>query len=629
MPISFDNVLILNLDSTNPKSATSIEYVENLNKANNLYFYQKNIGVGIPIPTEAFDISGVIQSNFVKTNGITVWNPINTSGQDAFVNIRVAGKESGNPYISLNIEAEQDAQWSLGIDNSDNNFNIKNKQNFVGSSLFNISKSGFIGINGVSNPTAEITLPSTNKNKKILLYDINLNNQHQFTGFGSSSTELRYQLYSSSVDHVFYSAVNDTSSKELLRIKGNGRVGIGTSDPLGKTSIFVDQDIWGLNLVSTLSTGKGSGILLTNNSNGGRSFAIYSKGNQKLSFTDIASTNTEFLTLDQNGSLELGNNNKSHISVKGLSGYIGLGTNNPTSKLHILNSGNENVVIENSGTTILSDANLSIVQSGGTGSNISSLKLINNNQQVGINLTKQGNLSLSQQKINGNNIVDMSQNKLTIRSDGDIEVNQNMNVLGKVKENGFDLLPVGTILPYAGESAPGGYLMCNGAEYDISLYPRLYQVIKDLYGKLSNPNLFKVPDLRCRFPVGVGSSVLGRGNINSLGQDNATSKNIGTSGGAEKVKLINTEMPTHRHTGDTNQAGAHTHTLKYYNDDFNEMGGNWDTVSFANDSNSFRGEARTTSAGQHIHSFTTSDEGGGQPHENLPPYLAINYIIKF
>src|SRR4030095_13699970 len=57
------------------------------------------------------------------------------------------------------------------------------------------------------------------------------NNDNQFYGFGMNTNVFRYQVSNTNADHVFYAGASTTTSNELLRIKGNGRVGIGTATP--------------------------------------------------------------------------------------------------------------------------------------------------------------------------------------------------------------------------------------------------------------------------------------------------------------------------------------------------------------------------------------------------------------
>lgn len=66
-------------------------------------------------------------------------------------------------------------------------------------------------------------------------------------------------------------------------------------------------------------------------------------------------------------------------------------------------------------------------------------------------------------------------------------------------------IPIGTILPYAGATAPYGYLLCDGSEQEISKYRDLYNVIGTTYGtpfRGQSGLTFVLPDMRGRFPLG-------------------------------------------------------------------------------------------------------------------------------
>ena len=72
-----------------------------------------------------------------------------------------------------------------------------------------------------------LQFPSVEANRKIVLYG-SLDNDHQFSGFGINNSVLRYQT-SQGDDHVFYTSTSPTASNELMRIKGNGNVGVGVN----------------------------------------------------------------------------------------------------------------------------------------------------------------------------------------------------------------------------------------------------------------------------------------------------------------------------------------------------------------------------------------------------------------
>jgi hypothetical protein len=90
-----------------------------------------------------------------------------------------------------------------------------------------INDAGNLGI-GTTTPNAPLQFPATIANRKIVLWE-GANNDHQYDGFGINNLMLRYQSDGPNTDHVFFSATNATTSLELLRIRGNGNVGIGAA----------------------------------------------------------------------------------------------------------------------------------------------------------------------------------------------------------------------------------------------------------------------------------------------------------------------------------------------------------------------------------------------------------------
>jgi microcystin-dependent protein len=64
-------------------------------------------------------------------------------------------------------------------------------------------------------------------------------------------------------------------------------------------------------------------------------------------------------------------------------------------------------------------------------------------------------------------------------------------------------IPTGTILPYAGTSAPTGFLLCNGSTVSRTTYADLYAVVGDSFGSGNGSTTFHLPDLKGRFLRGV------------------------------------------------------------------------------------------------------------------------------
>jgi len=94
---------------------------------------------------------------------------------------------------------------------------------------------GNVGI-GNSAPHAPLQFTSNVANRKIVMYETG-NNDHQFYGLGVNPGVFRYQADALTTDHVFYAASGSTASNELMRIKGTGNVGIGTSAPNAKLHV--------------------------------------------------------------------------------------------------------------------------------------------------------------------------------------------------------------------------------------------------------------------------------------------------------------------------------------------------------------------------------------------------------
>ena len=88
---------------------------------------------------------------------------------------------------------------------------------------------GKLGI-GIATPHGEMQMPQTLVNRKIVLYE-DADNDHQYSGFGVNAFIQRYQVAATTSSHVFYAGTSATTSTELMRITGNGEVGIG-KEPL-------------------------------------------------------------------------------------------------------------------------------------------------------------------------------------------------------------------------------------------------------------------------------------------------------------------------------------------------------------------------------------------------------------
>lgn len=153
--------------------------------------------------------------------------------------------------------------------------------------------------------------------------------------------------------------------------------------------------------------------------------------------------------------------------------------------------------------------------------------------------------------------------------------------------------PLGTVLIWSGLSVPANYRLCDGGYELISQYPALYAAIGTKYNtapdyldtKQSAPaGYFRVPDLRGRFIVGFSDRDSDYGNYSYVG-------------GSKQHALTVSQIP------------SHNHSLFLHNTGKRFTG---------------KGDANELDSGL----GTTGNTGGGQPHENRPPYYTLAYIMR-
>ena len=151
-------------------------------------------------------------------------------------------------------------------------------------------------------------------------------------------------------------------------------------------------------------------------------------------------------------------------------------------------------------------------------------------------------------------------------------------------------IPSGIIAMWSGASnaIPSGWFLCDG-----------------------NNN---TPDLRNRFIVGAGSSY-----------------EVGATGGSDSVTLTTDQIPSHGHSASglrCSSSGSHSHNVLDRTGSSSRtqivLGGSHGGSSWENSG------LKTDSSGSHTHtvSGSISNTGGGQSHENRPPYYALCFIMK-
>jgi microcystin-dependent protein len=159
-------------------------------------------------------------------------------------------------------------------------------------------------------------------------------------------------------------------------------------------------------------------------------------------------------------------------------------------------------------------------------------------------------------------------------------------------------VPVGVVNPFAGSTAPSGWLLCFGQAVSRSQYPALFATISTTYGTGDGSTTFNVPDLRGRVVAGVD-------NMGGTAASRLTSTTI-TGGGDAPGEVGGSQT----HTLTTAQIPSHNHSVPY--------GGSGNGAGGI-------GQIRLNPFEGNTNSGST---GGGEAHNNVQPTMVLNYIIK-
>jgi microcystin-dependent protein len=155
---------------------------------------------------------------------------------------------------------------------------------------------------------------------------------------------------------------------------------------------------------------------------------------------------------------------------------------------------------------------------------------------------------------------------------------------------------VGEIRMFAGNFAPAGWMFCSGQLLAISENETLFNLIGTTYGG-DGESTFALPNLQSRVPLHFGNGF-----------------QLAETGGAEQVTLTTQQAPVHSHSF---LASSKTGTSS--NPGGNVLDQTSGTIFMYIDG---QGPDGAMAAGM------LSPDGGNQPHENLQPFLAINFIIS-
>lgn len=173
---------------------------------------------------------------------------------------------------------------------------------------------------------------------------------------------------------------------------------------------------------------------------------------------------------------------------------------------------------------------------------------------------------------------------------------------------------IATIMMFAGNFAPRGWAFCNGQLMSIAQNTALFSLIGTTYGG-DGTTTFALPNMQGRLPMHWGTGA------------GLTPRVIGEIAGEESVTLLVGEMPAHVHVESPlpNGASSTADTTSPIGNfpapipDPTDRGAS--LTAFSTTSNGVTGTVMSPMG------TSTGVTGGSQPHDNMPPYLCVSFII--
>jgi microcystin-dependent protein len=157
---------------------------------------------------------------------------------------------------------------------------------------------------------------------------------------------------------------------------------------------------------------------------------------------------------------------------------------------------------------------------------------------------------------------------------------------------------LGQIVMFGGNFAPRAWAFCDGTLLPINSYSALFSILGTTYGG-DGRTTFALPDLRGRVAMHAGHG------------PGLADRRLGQKGGEELVTLNPTQIPAHNHN---------IHAANVGGDDSDPT----TAKAFATASGDLYSDSTQTGT---MNSNIVTNTGGGQGHDNMQPFLCVNYII--
>lgn len=207
------------------------------------------------------------------------------------------------------------------------------------------------------------------------------------------------------------------------------------------------------------------------------------------------------------------------------------------------------------------------------------------------------------------------------------KVKEGIAVADDNSAGGYPLVPVGTVVAFAGSSAPEGWLLCDGSAVSRTTYANLWATLSTTYGSGDGSTTFNIPDAMGRTVVGAGAG------------SGLTSRTLSSKSGAETSTIGTSNLPAHTHglNSHTHTLGGHTHNTYIDPPNTNSgtvsadhghtaygSGGHEHRLYFVIDAGSGTARARVSASGTSISNYGISEYIGG--HEHSTSGINANHV---